>query len=127
MSLLLKPAGGAVEAFSGRSEVIDPSSADLQEEDGVKGDEGDETEGRGPARHGVLAAGPGSPGVPGATSPPSSTVSVLSCKERSADVEFSTEESSVSGASPRGGSDLCRVTPSSPLRDSTRRLQERPK
>lgn len=73
------------------------------------GDE--EREGRLAGRRGVLAAGPGSPGVPGAPSALlSSTVSRLSCRERSADVEssteFITEDSSVSGPSPEGGAGL---------------------
>lgn len=93
---------------------------------------GEERQGRLAGRSGVLAAGPGSPGVLGAPSAlSSSTVSKLSCRERSADVEssteFITEDSSVSGPSPGGGAGLLRVTPSSPLMVSTRRLHDRPK
>lgn len=77
-------------------------------------------------RHGVLAAGQGSPGVLGASSASlSSTVSELSCRERSTDVGSRMEDSSASGAG--GGPALWRVTPSSPLMVSTRRAQDRPK
>lgn len=93
---------------------------------------GEEREGRLAGRRGVLAAGPGSPGVLGAPSALlSSTVSKLSCRERSTDVEssteFTTEDSSVSGPSPGTGAGLWRIPPSSPFMVSTRRLQDRPK
>ena len=83
-------------------------------------------------RRGVLAAGPDSPFELGAPSEPlSSTVSRLSCRERSAEVESSTEsiteDSSGSGGGPEGGDGLWRETPSSPLMVSTRRLHDRPK
>lgn len=93
---------------------------------------GEDRQGRLARRRGVLAAGPGSAGVLGVSSVLlSSIVSELSCRERSAGVEssieFITEGSSVSEPSPGGGAGLLRVTPSSPLMLSTRRLHDRPK
>lgn len=71
----------------------------------------EEKEGRLAGRSGVLTAGPDPPGVIGASSALlSSTVSRLSCRERSADVEPSAEvraeDSSVSGPGPGGGAGL---------------------
>lgn len=91
---------------------------------------GEERQGGLLGRQGVLAAGP--PGLPGDSSAlVSSTVSRLSCKERSAGVESSTESSTEASAgsevSPGGGGGLWRVTPSSPVMASTLRLHMRPK
>lgn len=142
VSELCAPPGDAVGIFSACSEQselsrLTVSSADTaggfwEVQEGVQGAGDAEREGSLAGRSGVLAAGPGSPGVLGAPlASPSSTVSRLSCRERSADVdsntEFITEDPSVSGPSPAGGAGLWRVTPSSPLMVSTRRLHDRPK
>lgn len=94
----------------------------------MEGVGGDEREGGCASLCGVLEAGQRSAG--GLWAPVSSTVSRLSCRERSAGVESSMElitESSVSVPWSEGGAGLWRVTPSSPLTASTRRLHDRPK
>lgn len=72
------------------------------------GAEGEEREVRLVGLRGVLAAGQGSPGITGV--PVSSTVSRLSCRERSADeesnTEFITDDSSVTGPVPDKGAGL---------------------
>lgn len=66
---------------------------------------GEQRHGRAAGLCGVLAVGPGPPGMPGVTSALlSSMVSELNCRERSPDVDSSMEDSSVSGA--RGGATL---------------------
>lgn len=140
MSVHSAPAGGAVRPVC--SELsglfrVGASSGDAagglwEMEEGVGGARGEEREEWWIGRHGVLAVGPGSPGVPGVPSAlVSSTVSRLSCRERSAEEESSTEVitevSPMSGPRSRGGAGLSRVTPSSPLMVSTRRLHDRPK
>lgn len=139
MSVLKAPAGGADELFSACSKMSELSgltAVSTEPAEGFResweGATGSEERERGWAcRHGVLAAGPSSLGVSVVASLLSSTDSMLSCRESSADVEssteFITEDSSVSGLAPRRGAGLWRVTPSSPFMVSTRRLQERPK
>lgn len=116
-------AGSELMEHSGLTASSVESSAgfgELQEGGGV------ERRGRVAGLWGVLAAGPGPPGVPGVGSASlSSTVSELNCRERSPDVDSSMEDSSVSGA--RGGAALWRITPSSPFIVSTIRSHDRPK
>lgn len=89
-------------------------------------DGGEERRGRATGLCGVLAAGTGPPVAPGVPSASlSSMVSDVNCRESSADVDSSMEDSSASGA--RGGAALWRVTPSSPFIVSTMRPHDRPK
>ncbi len=117
MSVLFEPPGGAVEILSACSELselskltassADPAGGFWELKEGVQGAGGEENDGRSAGRRGVLAAGPGPSGVLGAPSALlSSTVSKLSCRERSTDVESSTDVSSVSGPSAEGGAGL---------------------
>ena len=115
---------GSFSAGSEQMEHSGPTASagiqELQEGGGV------ERRGRAAGLCGVLAAGPGPPGVPGmAAATLSSTVSELSCRERSPGVDSRLQDSSVSGA--KGGAALRRVTPSSPFIVSTIRPHERPK
>lgn len=117
-------------AFSAGSELVETSGLASSAESAagfgeLQEDGGEKRRGSAAGLCGVLAAGSGPPGVHGAPSASSSTVSELNCRERSPDVDSSIEDSSVSGTGARGA--LWRVIPSSPFMVSTMTPHDRPK